>query len=465
MANEIPRSGHDPLPSVRGTSASKPASKAERRALDRDIVTLALPALGALIAEPLFLLVDTALVGHLGAEQLAGVGIGATVLSTIVGLLVFLAYGTTPAVARRLGAGDRPGAVRAGLDGIWLALVVGVVLLAGIPFAGAIVGLFGAEPTVNEHARVFLAISILGIPAMLVVLAANGLLRGLQDTKTPLVVAGLGFTVNAALNAILIYGLGMGVAGSALGTVIAQWGMAVFFGVFAVREARRHRVSLRPHIGRVGKVAGTGGWLFVRTLSLRIALIATTVAATRAGTEVLAATQIAFAVFSTLAFALDALAIAGQAMLGKALGASDSALARRVTQRLIRWGVLSGCVLAVVLIATAWVLGSAFISDQAVLAVLPAALIPLALAQPIAGLVFVLDGVLIGAGDVRYLAWTGIVNLAVYLPLLLLTGLGDGGGVLAIIWIAFSFGYLGARATTLWLRSRGDAWLVEGATR
>lgn len=445
-----------------GVSAS---SRIERRALDREIVALALPAFGALVAEPMFLLVDTALVGHLGAAQLAGVGIGSAVLQTVVGLLVFLAYGTTPAVARLVGAGDRPGAVRAGIDGIWLAIVAGIVLLVGIPLAGSVVALFGATGAVSQHASTYLAISIAGLPAMLIVLAATGLMRGLQDTRTPLVVATCGFALNAALNALLIYGLGLGVAGSAIGTVIAQWAMAAFFLAFTVRQARRHRVSLRPHPARVGTAAGTGGWLFLRTLSLRVALLATTVVATRLGTIELAATQIAFAVFSTLAFALDALAIAGQAMLGKALGASDRALARRVTDRLVRWGVVSGVVAGLVLGALSWVLGGVFTSDPAVLAVLPAALLPLALAQPIAGLVFVLDGVLIGAGDARYLAWTGIVNLAVYLPLLLLAPLWPGATALAVVWIAFSFGYLGARAVTLTLRARSDRWLVEGATR
>lgn len=449
-------------------SQATASTRDERRRLDRDIVALALPALGALVAEPAFLLVDTALVGHLGAAQLAGVGIGTTVLHTAVGLLIFLAYGTTPAVARRLGAGDRPGAIRAGVDGIWLAIVAGAVLLATVPLAHPLVALFGATGEVTGHAATYLGISILGLPGMLIVLAATGLLRGLQDTRTPLVVAGAGFTANALLNVVLIYGLGLGVAGSAIGTVIAQWGMAAFFLWFAVREARREGVSLRPSLAAVGRVAGVGVWLLLRTVSLRVALIATTAVATRLGTDVLAATQVAFALFSTLAFALDALAIAGQAMLGKALGAGDAALARRVTRRLVRWGLVGGGALGVLMLALAWIVGGAFTSDPAVLALLPWALVPLALAQPIAGFVFVLDGVLIGAGDARYLAWTGLVNLAIYAPLLLLALLPSvphGGWALAVVWLAFAFGFLGARALTLGLRARSDAWMVLGATR
>ncbi len=413
------------------------------------------------MAEPAFLLVDTALVGHLGAAELAGVGIGVAVLSTAVGLLIFLAYGTTPAVARLLGAGDRPAAIRAGIDGIWLAIVAGLVLVLATPLAHPLVALFGAAPEVTEHAAVYVRISILGLPAMLIVLAATGLLRGLQDTRTPLVVATAGFAANAALNALLIYVAGLGVAGSALGTVIAQWGMAACFVWFAVREARREGVSLAIHWGDLGRTASTGGWLFVRTLSLRIGLLATTVVATQAGTVTLATTQIAFTLFSTLAFALDALAIAGQAMLGKALGAGDVAEARAVTRRLQAWGVGFGCVVGAALLALAPVLGSVFTSDAAVREALPIALVLLAVAQPIAGFVFVLDGVLIGAGDARYLAWTGVLNVLVYLPLLLLA-LVPGWPALATIWAAFSFGYLGARAVTLGLRARGDAWLRVG---
>ena len=430
-------------------------------ALDREILALAVPALGALIAEPAFLLVDTALVGHLGAEALAGVGIGAAVLGTAVGLLVLLAYGTTPAVARLLGSGDRPGAIRAGIDGIWLAVVVGALLLLAAPLAHPIVALFGASGPVTEHAAVYLGISVLGLPAMLVVLAATGLMRGLQDTRTPLVVATVGFAANAVLNAALIYGAGLGVAGAALGTVLAQWGMAGFLLWSAVREARRAGVPLGIDLAGLGRTASTGGWLFVRTLSLRVALLATTLVATSAGTTTLAATQIAFAIFSTLAFALDALAIAGQAMLGKALGAGDAGVARAVTRRLQAWGVGFGCVVGALLLALSGVAGRAFTSDAGVLEALPVALVLLALAQPIAGFVFVLDGVLIGAGDVRYLAWTGILNLAVYLPLLLLA-LQPGSPALAVIWASFSFGYLGARATTLGLRARSDAWMRLG---
>jgi putative MATE family efflux protein len=173
--------------------------------VDREILRLAVPALGALVAEPLFLLADSAMIGHLGAAPLAGLGIASAVLQTIVGLMVFLAYGTTPAVARRLGSGDQRAAVAAGVDGVWLALGLGVLLAAAGWFASPwLVSLFGADADVAGQASAYLTISMVGLPAMLLVYAATGLLRGLQDTRTPLVVAGIGFGSNIALNALFI---------------------------------------------------------------------------------------------------------------------------------------------------------------------------------------------------------------------------------------------------------------------
>lgn len=224
--------------------------------LDRDILRLAVPALGALVAEPLFLLTDTALVGHLGETELAALGVASTLLQTIVGLLIFLAYATTPAVARRLGAGDRAGAIAAGIDGMWLALGIGVVLaLAAWPLAETVVGWFGSTAAVNGEAVTYVTISLLGLPGMLVVIAATGLLRGLQDTRTPLVVAVAGFAVNAGLNALLIYGAGWGIAGSAAGTVLAQWAMAAVYVVIAVRAARASGIALRPGLDGVSGAA------------------------------------------------------------------------------------------------------------------------------------------------------------------------------------------------------------------
>jgi putative MATE family efflux protein len=441
-----------------------------RRAVDRDILRLAVPALGALVAEPLFLLADTAMVGHLGATPLAGLGLASAVLQTIIGLMVFLAYSTTPAVARRLGAGDERGAVSSGVDGLWLALGLGVVLaLAGWRATPWLVGVFGASAAVAAEASVYLSISMAGLPAMLVVFAATGLLRGLQDTRTPLWVAGVGFTVNIGLNALFIYGLGWGIAGSAIGTVIAQWGMVAVYLVVIARHAARVGASPWPHHAGVLRGAASGGWLFLRTVSLRVALLLSTWSATALGPDELAAYQVAITLYFTLGFALDALAIAAQALVGRGLGAGDIEQVRAVLRRCLQWGVGAGAALGALVIATAWVLPAVFTSSAEVAALLPPSLVVLGLSAPLGGLVFVLDGVLIGAGDARYLAWTGLVNLAAFAPLALgvvwwadAAGLG-GAAALAWLMAAFAIGFLAARAVTLSLRAHGSAWMVTGA--
>lgn len=432
--------------------------------LDREIARLAVPALGALVAEPLFLLTDTALVGHLGEVALGGLSIASTVLQTLIGLLIFLAYATTPAVARRLGAGDRAGAITAGIDGMWLALGLGAIITAvAIPTAPSVVGLFGTDPAVAEAATTYYSLSLWGVPAMLLVIAASGLLRGLQDTRTTLVVAGAGFAANAGLNAVLIYGFGLGIAGSAAGTVIAQWGMALVYIVLAVRSARREGARLRPGLSGVSSAALGGGWLFLRTLSLRASFVATTAAAAMLGVIELATMQVAMTVFLAAAFALDALAIAGQAMIGHGIGAADVPRVVAITKRLIRFGIVSGLVLGLLLAAVSPWMGFVFTSDPTVREALTVASLLTAAALPLAGYVFVLDGVLIGAGDGRYLALAGLVNLAVYLVALwpaVAFASDDPRLAVAGLWFALGVGMLGARAVTLGLRARGTAWIA-----
>ncbi|WP_350348200.1 MATE family efflux transporter [Agromyces sp. G08B096] len=429
-----------------------------------------MPALGALIAEPLFLLADTAMVGHLGAEPLAGLGLASAVLQTIIGLMVFLAYATTPAVARRLGAGDERGAVTAGVDGLWLALGLGIVLaVAGWLASPWLVGVFGASEAVADEASVYLSISMAGLPAMLVVFAATGLLRGLQDTRTPLWVAGVGFGANIALNFVFIYVAGLGLAGSALGTVVAQWAMVAVYLVVIARHVRRTGANPRPHRAGLLRGAASGGWLFLRTASLRAALLFATWSATALGPDELAAYQVVISLYFTLGFALDALAIAAQALIGRDLGAGDVTAVRQVLRRCVQWGVGAGAVLGLVVIATAWVLPGVFTSSATVAALLPPALVVLGLSAPLGGLVFVLDGVLIGAGDARYLAWTGLLNLAAYVPLAVLAvwrstfGDVEASVSLALVTGAFVIGYLAARAVTLAFRARGAVWMVTGA--
>ena len=433
---------------------------------DRAIAALAIPSLGALLAEPLFLATDTALVGHLGSDALGGLGVAGTILQTAVGLLIFLAYATTPAVARRLGAGDPSGAARAGIDGLWLAAVVGVLLaVAGALLGPVLVGAFGAAPEVDGAALAYLGIAIWGLPGMLVVVAATGFLRGLRDARTPLVVAVAGFALNAGLNAALIYGLGWGVRGSAAGTA-AQTAMAVVLVAVCVGHARRAHAGVGPGLGGVLAAARAGGWLFLRTLSLRIVMVGTVVAATAHGTVALGATQIVLSLFAIVWLALDALAIAGQAMIGHALGSGDTGGAREVLRRLLELAVAAGVVLGVVVAALSPVLGHVFTSDPAVLAAVPGAVLVMAVSLPLGAVVFALDGILIGAGDGRYLALAGVVNLVVALPLLVLVAAAplSPAWAVAAVQAVLGIAYMAARFATLSLRIRTGRWARVGAS-
>ncbi|MFH7337207.1 MATE family efflux transporter [Streptomyces sp. KHY 26] len=436
---------------------------ATRRRHDREIVTLAVPAFGALVAEPLFVMADSAIVGHLGTAQLAGLGIASALLTTAVSVFVFLAYATTAAVARRVGAGDRQGAIRQGMDGIWLALLLGIAVIAVVlPLAPGIVDLFGASPTAAPYATTYLRVSALGIPPMLMVLAATGVLRGLQDTKTPLYVAVAGFLANAALNASLVYGAGLGIAGSAWGTVITQCGMAAVYLTVVVRGARRHGASLRPDVAGIRASAQAGVPLLVRTLSLRAILMIATAVAARLGDADIAAHQIILSLWSLLAFALDAIAIAGQAIIGRYLGADDPQGARDACRRMVQWGIATGVVLGLLVVAARPLFLPLFTGDPVVKDAALPALLMVALSQPVCGIVFVLDGVLMGAGDGPYLAWAMLLTLAVFVPAALLVPALGGG--LTALWAAMTL-MMTVRMATLWWRSRSGRWLVTGATR
>ncbi|MET8605042.1 MATE family efflux transporter [Streptomyces rubiginosohelvolus] len=434
-----------------------------RRRHDREIIALAVPAFGALVAEPLFVMVDSAVVGHLGTPQLAGLGIAAALLMTAVSIFVFLAYATTAAVARRVGAGDLPAAIRQGMDGIWLALLLGAAVVAlAIPTAPWLVDVFGASDTAAPYAITYLRISILGIPAMLVVLAATGVLRGLQDTRTPLYVAIGGFTANAVLNVTLVYGAGLGIAGSAWGTVVAQAGMAAVYLIVVIRGARKHGASLRPDAAGIRASARAGVPLLIRTLSLRAVLMIATAVAARLGDVDIAAHQIILSLWSLTAFALDAIAIAGQAIIGRYLGADDEKGAREACRRMVEWGIGCGIVLGVLIVLARPLFIPLFTSDPSVKDTLLPALLVVAVSQPIAGVVFVLDGVLMGAGDGRYLAWAMLVTLAFFAPVALLVP-SLGGGLTALWWAMTLM--MTVRLITLWLRTRSGRWIVTGATR
>lgn len=430
---------------------------------DREIGRLAVPAFFALVSEPVMLLADSAVVGHLGTPQLAALGVAGTILQTVVGLCVFLAYGTTSAVARRIGSGDHRAALAQGIDGLWLAVLLGVVLaVAGALLAPQAVGAFDPAPDVADYAVTYLRISCAGIPSMLLLLAATGVLRGLQDTRTPMVVAVAANLANIGLNLLLVYGLDLDIAGSALGTVLAQTAAGVALVWVVVRGARRDGASLRPDKPGILASAQSGVPLLVRTLTLRAAIVIAAFVATSLGTTSVAAHQVAFTLWTFLALALDAVAIAAQALTGRSLGAGDVAATRAITRRMMWWGLVAGSISGLALWALRDLYVPLFTTDPEVRRTLAAVLLVAAIWQPVNGVVFVLDGVLIGAGDGPYLAVAGIVALLLYVPFALAV-LWFGGGVVALWW-AFG-GYMLLRLVTLLVRERRDGWLVVGAVR
>jgi putative MATE family efflux protein len=300
---------------------------------------------------------------------------------------------------------------------------------------------------------------------MLIVLAATGVLRGLQDTRTPLAVAVAGFTANLLLNLGLVYGAGLGIAGSALGTVIAQWGMAATYLAVVTRGARRlgllrTRADLRPDLPGIRACATAGVPLLVRTLSLRAILLIATAVAARLGNTAMASQQIAMSLWNFLAFALDAIAIAGQAIIGRYLGADDTGGARAATRRMVEWGIGTGVVLGALLLLARPLYLPLFTDDPAVKQQLGTVLLIAAASQPVCGVVFVLDGVLMGAGDGRYLAWAMLGTLAAYAPVALTVGSGS----LVALWGATTL-CMAVRLLFLTLRARTGAWLVTGAVR
>jgi len=430
---------------------------------DREIWRLAVPAFGALIAEPVYVLVDTAIVGRLGTEPLAGLAVAGTVLVSVFGVFNFLAFGTTAAVARRYGAGDERAAAEHGIAGLWLAAGLGIGLtLLGLLFAAPIVDVMGASDAVTPYALTYLRIGILGAPFMLVALAATGYVRGLQDTRTPLAIAVGANVLNLALDIVLVYGLDLGLAGSAWGTVTAQIVAAGAYLFVVSKSVRATHATVRPRRDYVRDAAIVGSHLTIRTASLLVAFLLTTAIAARLGDVEVAAHQIAWQLWYFLALSLDAIAIAAQAIVGRSLGAGDSEGARASTRRMLEWGVITGIGATVGVLVLQPVLATAFTDDQAVQNQLLDVLWAVALMQPLAAVVFVLDGILIGAGESRYLAWAMAAASLAFIPVALLV-LATSAGLLAL-WGALYVFMIGRLIGMMW-RYRGDAWIVTGAVR
>ncbi len=437
----------------------------ERRSVhDREILRLALPALGALAVEPLYILVDTAIVGHLGTDPLGGLAVAGSVLVAVFAIFNFLAYSTTAAVARRVGAGDRRAAAEQGIAGVWLAVALGGALMVlGLVFAPAVIDVMGASDSVAPPALTYLRISLLGAPFMLLMLAGMGYARGLQDTRTTLVVAVAANVFNLVIEIVLVYGFDLGITGSAWGTVTAQVGAALAYVIMIGRSIRVEGAAVRPHAATIRAVAVVGGQLVLRTGALLLAITGATAVASRIGDADVAAHQVAFQLWWFLALALDAVAIAGQAMIGRFLGADDPLQARAAARRMIEWGIIAGVVLgALVALARPWLV-PLFTEDPEVQARALDVLWLVAVLQPLNAVVFVLDGVLIGAGDARYLAGAmATATLLVFVPgAALVLGLD---GTLVWLWIVICL-FMAARLVGNVARFLGGGWQVTGAVR
>ncbi len=426
---------------------------------DREILRLALPALGALAAEPTYLLVDTAIVGHLGTTELAALALAAAVLGIVVNLCNFLAYGTTSQVARLHGARHERAAGEVAAQALWLSLGLGALLAAAVaasaePVAELLNG--GGGPEAEAAAR-YLRIAAIGIPFALLALGGQGYLRGIGDLRSPLVVLIAANLANVALELWFVYGLDLGLDGSAVGTVIAQAGMGAAFIVLLLRAPTRSR---RPDRARLRALMTTGGHLFVRTGALLLCFTLAAAVAARFGEVSLAANQIAFQLFIFLALVLDAVAIAGQVIVGRMLGAGDAAEARAASRRMLGWSLAVGCGFGLLLYAGRVLIPEAFTDDPAVVE-RAGELWPLFAAMlPVAALVFALDGILIGAGDTRFLALAMAAAAALFVPLVLAVGWLDWGVV--GIWAALD-ALMIARLLPLWRRFAGERWAVVGA--
>jgi putative MATE family efflux protein len=386
------------------------------------------------------------------------------VLVAVFNIFNFLAYSTTAAVARRVGAGDRRAAAEQGIAGVWLAVALGFVLMAaGLLLAPVIVDVMGASPEVTPPALTYLRISLLGAPFMLLMLAGMGYVRGLQDTRTTLVIAVGANVVNLALEILLVYGFDLGIAGSAWGTVTAQVGAAAVYAVILARSVRAEGASVRPRGRDIRAAAAVGGQFVLRTGSLLLALTAATAVASRIGDTDVAAHQIAFQIWLFLALSLDAVAIAGQAMIGRLLGADDAETARAAGRRMIEWGIAAGVVFGVAIaVARPWLV-PLFTDDPDVRELALDVLWLVAALQPINAVAFVLDGVLIGAGDARYLSGAmAVATFAVFAPAAaLVLGLD---GTLLWLWVAICL-FMSARMIGNLARFAGGRWQVTGAVR
>lgn len=415
---------------------------------DREILALAVPALGALAADPLYSIVDTALVGHLGAPQLGGVAVGTAAFTASFWIFSFLAYGVTPRVARAFGRDDDQAAAVIGIQALLLAVVLGlVVTLAGVLFAGPVVRFLGARGEVAEFAEPYLRIRALAAGAVLIGQVGHGWLRGAQNTRTPMFVAVTGATVNAALSYVLIYPGGMGVEGAAWAVVVAQWGAALTFLLILRRRLTGAPARIDPRV--VVGLLRVGGDLVVRTGALLAALTFATATAARMGVVALGSWQIAMQIFLLLSFTQDSVAIAAQALVGRYLGQRLPEKAADVGRRIMWWGLIVGAALGVILFLLRVPVAGIFTDDPEVTSAAVGLIAWIALIQPISAAAFTLDGILIGASDTRFLALAMVGCSLVFAAVCFVAleiGWGTAGLALgASLWLVARAGTTGTR--------------------
>lgn len=428
-----------------------------RSQYDREIFRLAVPALGALAAEPLYILVDTAIVGHLGTTQLAALAIAAGVMTSAFTLFNFLTYGTTAQVARLHGAGHADAAAGLGSQALWLAIAIGlglVGLIAGL--AVPIVAVMGGEGDVEAGAVTYLRIAALGAPMFMIAAAGQGFLRGIGDLRTPLKILIWAHVANVILELLFVYGFDWGLAGSAWGTVIAQTGMAAAFVRVQLKAGWE-----RPALARIRPLVRIGGEIAVRTVALLIAFLVASAVLARVGADSLGAHQIAFQLFVFLALVLDAVAVAGQVMVGRMLGAGDAAGAHAASRRMIGWSMIFGGLFGAILLGLGDLVPGLFTQDDRVVDRAMEIWWIFAVMMPVNGAIFALDGILIGAGDTRYLAVAMVLSSLVCVPLTVVA-LHAGWGIVGV-WGAIS-ALLAMRLVTCWVRFSGRRWALTGAT-
>jgi putative MATE family efflux protein len=424
---------------------------------DREILRLALPALGALAAEPLYVLADTAIVGHLGRPQIAALGLAGTVLSGAFTIFNFLTYGTTAVVARANGAGQHERAARLAAQALWLSLGIGLALVVVLEAAGGpLLRGLGGHGRSGQYALVYFRIAAVGLPAALVALGGQGYLRGVSNLRRPLEIVVVANVANIVLEVLFVYGFHWGIAGSAAGTAIAQAGMGIAFA----RELLRPRAaSRRPSLEEMRPMMRVGRQIFVRTAALTASFLVAASVCARMGDAEIGAHQIAYQLFIFLALVLDAVAIAGQVIVGRMLGAGDADGAHAAALRMIGWSVVVGGLFAIVLLPLSHAIPRAFTGDPSVLRQ-AAKLWPFfALMQPLGGAVFALDGILIGASDTAYLMWSMLVASAIFVPIAALS-LALGWGVVGV-WIGLDV-LIVARLALLGVRFAGRRWAVVG---